>query len=506
MSRPFSGISINRGPEAAYDAVVIGAGVGGLVCANLLAREGLRVLLVERHYMVGGYCSTFRRKGFVFDAASHFYPLLGNPASLTGKLVRELGADVDWVKMDPVDTFHLPDGSRFEAPADFDAYLADLKGAFPHQQAELDAFFKDVRQAHMVGLLHYFRGVETKRIAPFEKLTVRDALDRHFSDPKLKLLLTADCPHWGSPPCDTSFVFDSMLRLSYFMGNYYPVGGSQAFVDELARCFEARGGHILMKSRVDRILAEDGRAVGLAIETGPRHRRRLVTVRAGAVISNADLRQTLERLIEPRWLDPGLMATVQSMRPSWPCCLTHFGLRGVDAATLERLQGYYWDDWDPDKLGRDGLRFKLFVPTLYEPRMAPPGCHVLIVQKVVEIDYRAIEDWPAHKAAIDRFVTKHLERVFPGFQRHVVVRATATALTSYRFTLNQQGSMLGWAMAPDQLGARRPGVEGPLRGLFFTGHWVRPGGGITPVIVSAMNAANAVARHIGAADSARPPA
>ena len=72
-------------PLPCYDAVIIGAGVGGLVCANLLARSGLQVLLVEQHYMVGGYCSTFKRKGFVFDAATHFYPLLGNPATLTGR-------------------------------------------------------------------------------------------------------------------------------------------------------------------------------------------------------------------------------------------------------------------------------------------------------------------------------------------------------------------------------------------------------------------------------------
>src|SRR5207244_13478179 len=61
---------------------------------------------------------------------------------------------------------------------------------------------------------------------------VREALDRYFRNEKIKLLLAGDCGHWGSPPSRTSFVFDSMLRLSYFLGNYYPRGGSQAFADE----------------------------------------------------------------------------------------------------------------------------------------------------------------------------------------------------------------------------------------------------------------------------------
>ncbi|MCB1058250.1 MAG: NAD(P)-binding protein, partial [Acidobacteria bacterium] len=68
MKRPFSGLR-RHGPDPRYDAVVIGAGVGGLVCANLLTLGGLKVLLVEQHYMVGGYTSTFRRAGYTFDAA-----------------------------------------------------------------------------------------------------------------------------------------------------------------------------------------------------------------------------------------------------------------------------------------------------------------------------------------------------------------------------------------------------------------------------------------------------
>lgn len=106
-------------PEQA-DVILIGAGIGGLFCANLLAEEGLRVLVLERHSVVGGYCSGFRRKGFLFDAASHFYPLLGNPNTLTGKIVDRLGIPTEWVKMDPVDQFHIPGLQPFAVPADYD--------------------------------------------------------------------------------------------------------------------------------------------------------------------------------------------------------------------------------------------------------------------------------------------------------------------------------------------------------------------------------------------------
>src|SRR6202166_3522133 len=521
VKRLFRGL--RRPPDTAYDVVVIGSGIGGPIAANLLARDGARVLLVEQHYMVGGYCSTFRRGGYTFDAATHFYPLLGNRETLTGRLLVELGVETRWVKMDPVDTFHLPDGTRFDVPAAFDAYVAMLKARLPCESAALDVFFGEVRQANLLGLLRYFRGRETPGLAPYADLTVRQALERHFRDRKLKLLLTADCPHWGSPPERTSFVFDSMLRLSYFLGNYYPRGGSQAFADELARCFEERGGHVLMSTAARRILVENGRASGVELETLRGPVRSLVApaasasavpaatapaasaggpadgrgagrfrVRCGAVVSNADLLHTWETLVPPEHVPPGYVAGLRRLRPTYPCYLMHLGLTGVEPAALEELQGYHWHAWDSDQAAAGAVHFKLFAPTQYEPAMAPPGGQGLIVKKVLNMDYDAAEasgGWPSHKEAVDSFVLGRLERLLPGIGARIVVRSSASARTSWRFTLNHQGAMLGWEMSPEQVGAGRPDLTGPLAGLYTVGHWTRPGGGITPVIVSAQLAA-----------------
>ncbi|MDP6096804.1 MAG: NAD(P)/FAD-dependent oxidoreductase [Gammaproteobacteria bacterium] len=492
MKRSFKGLRLSVGPEDTYDAVIIGAGIGGLICANLLACNGLRVLLVEQHYMVGGYCSTFRRKGYTFDAATHFYPLLGNPTTITGKLLKDLGITTGWVKMDPVDQFHFPDGSKFSVSADYEIYLAELKAEFPSESQALDRFFFDVRETYRLGLLYYFRGRNTSRLDPYRDLTVRQVLDRYFQDSKLKLLLTADGPHWGAPPCRTSFVFDSMLRLSYFLGNYYPSGGSQVFSDEIAQRFEEKGGHVLTNSLVKRILVKDKTVCGVEIETGPMSRRYKKQIRAEVVISNADQLQTLEQMLGTEHLDPTYMASVRSLRPSYPCFLTHIGLKDISSEVLCEAQGYYWNSWDPDQMGCNGLKFKLFVPTLFEPRMAPPGGHVLIIQKVIDMDYYATDNWASHKTTIEQYIMDNLQQVIPGISEKIVVKTSASALTSYNFTLNYRGAMLGWEMSPDQLGENRTGVVGPIKGLYFTGHWVQPGGGITPVIVSAMQAAEAV--------------
>ncbi|MGE5233902.1 MAG: phytoene desaturase family protein [Acidobacteriota bacterium] len=490
MSRRFVGLR-DRPPQPRYDAVVIGAGIGGLVCAALLCGAGMRTLLVEQHYMAGGYCSTFRRRGFTFDASTHFYPLLGNPETITGRLLRDLGVETRWIKMDPVDTFHLPDGTRFDVPADLDAYLDAVKRRFPNEAAAVDRFFNDVRRAYVIGLQHYFRDQPAARLGEYEPLTVRDMLDRHFSDPRLKLLLTADCPHWGSPPARTSFIFDAMLRLSYFLGNYYPEGGSQHFADELGRVVEARGGDILMSTRVERIAVEHGRVTGVEIETTRGALRGRRSVAAEVVVSNADLLLTLERLLGAA-ADPEQVATVRRLRPTFPCFLSHLGVRDCDRRELQRAQGYYWQGWDPDLVGRGALRCKIFVPTLYAPDLAPPGGDVVILQKVLELDSDEVTDWSAHKSAVEAYVFDHLRQVLPGIERHVVVRLSASARTAERFTFNRRGAMLGWEMSPDQLGQKRPALASTIRGLYFVGHWTRPGGGVTPVIVSAMQAAAAI--------------
>ena len=488
MSRKFK--SLRVAPDYSYDAVVIGAGIGGLICANRLAQAGVRVLLVEQHYMVGGYCSTFKRKGFVFDAATHFYPLLGNPETITGRQLVDLGIPTSWIKMDPVDQFHFPDGSSFSVPADFATYLRRLRQEFPQEGPALDRFFALARRAYLLGLLYHFRGRWTEELEPYSHLSVQDVLDSHFQSRKLKLLLTADTGHWGSSPARTSFVFDSMLRLAYFLGNYYPQGGSQAFADDLAARFEQLGGHILMSSLVTKINVSNRSVDAVEIETGIGSMRKSVKVRAPVIISNADLRLTLEKLIGPEFLDQEYLSSVRQLRPSLPCSVTHIGLKGIPTEVLEAAQGYHWSSWNPNDVATGA--FKIFVPTLFDPGVAPAGGHVVIVQKLTPVDFPNVSDWAAQRERIHCYVMGNLERVIPGFSKYVVVSLAASALTSYRFTLNHHGAMLGWELSPDQTTTSRPDVTCPIRNLYFVGHWTRPGGGITPVMISARRVAEIV--------------
>src|SRR5260370_38000423 len=174
---------------------------------------------------------------------------------------------------------------------------------------------------------------------------------------------------------------------------------------------------------------------------GLANERPVKRVNAGIVVSNADLLSTLERLLEPSQVDPDAVASIRRLRPTHPCFLAHIGLKNMATETLREAAGYHWDSWDSDQVATRA--FKIFVPTLYEPAMAPPGCHIVIVQKLTDIDYDAIEDWPAHKAAVENYIMNNLERVMPGFSDKVVVKLSASARTSHQFTVNHRGAILG---------------------------------------------------------------
>jgi prolycopene isomerase len=170
--------------------------------------------------------------------------------------------------------------------------------------------------------------------------------------------------------------------------------------------------------------------------------------------------------------------------------LVHLGLKNVEPEELRRVEGYHWSCWDPEQVATQA--FKIFVPTLFDPTIAPSGGQIIIVQKQTTIDYEGISDWPSHKAAVEEYIVSNLERVMPGISERTVVKLSASAHTSYRYTLNHRGAMLGWELSPDQLGGQRPHIQSPLPNLYFVGHWSRPGGGITPVMVSAMQAADLI--------------
>src|SRR5579862_8979103 len=130
-----------------WDAIVVGSGMGGLGCAAALAKLGRRVLLLEQHYIPGGFAQTFSRKGFTWDVGVHCVGEMG-PRDLPGRLLAWLTDGK--AEMAPIgrayDTAYFPDGTVFEFPDDRREFKRRLEQAFPKEQAAIDAYFALIRK------------------------------------------------------------------------------------------------------------------------------------------------------------------------------------------------------------------------------------------------------------------------------------------------------------------------------------------------------------------------
>ncbi len=125
----------------AYDAVIIGAGISGLVCACYLAKGGMKILLVEQHHKTGGYCTSFKRKNYNFDAAAHSFGSY-REGGIMRKILRDLEVDkkLGIRRYDPSDIILAP-GYKISFWADNRKTISELQVAFPHEAAGISSFF-----------------------------------------------------------------------------------------------------------------------------------------------------------------------------------------------------------------------------------------------------------------------------------------------------------------------------------------------------------------------------
>ena len=497
--------------SARYDAIVIGAGLGGLTAGALLARRGRSVLVVERHDRPGGYAHAFRRRRYRFDSAIHLMGG-GTPGACSGsglpeRVLRRLGVrgELELLRVDPFYAGLFP-GLRIDAPLGHEAFVDAHAALFPREAkglgdllsicAEIRAEALRVPELRSMGdFASHARHLP--RLMRYHRATLGEVMRDTVEDPRARAVFATLWPYLGLPPERLSFLYWAMMLMSYVEdGAYYVRGSFQNLARALAVALERSGGELLLKSSVRRILAEDGRVRGVVLENGQR-------IEAPVVVSNADARQTCEELLGRDQLPRRLRRTLAAMRPSVSAFLV-YGAAAFDARRARAAhEMFLYDGWDHEadfrnlergRFTRVGLGF----PSLTDPSLAPAGEHVFQITALIPHDARS--DWRAAKGAITDELIARADRAVPGLRDGLRFTEAGSPRTLERYTRNEAGAMYGWELAPDQVGPLRLAGEMPVEGLHLAGHWTQPGGGVYGVMASGVAAAG---RILGDATEAR---
>lgn len=496
-----------------YDAIVIGAGVGGLSAALKLALAGKKVLVIERQAVPGGFATMFTRKGFRFEASIHCVDAV-LPDGRVGKLLREFGIDRE------IELIKLRDFSRIVYPehdfiADFDRrhFIEFLNNNFPSERnnisrlfAGLDKFYKQFDSFDNSQLPMALRiGLGFFRYKDFFKatmLTVDEFLSQYSQDEKLKGILTDIWKFLGSPPNKLSaFYYLIALRGYYFESTAYIKGGFACLFEVMADRIKKQGGQIRYNTTVTKIITEGSRTVKAVLTDKGEE------IKAKVIISNANALDTLTKLLDNEGIRKSYDDKLSRMKKSPSAFQVYLGLDvpteslGMNNFMLSVSNTYNQEDNYDYVINADYDRclIELVDHSKLDPSFAPAGKSTLtIITFDTYARWKNVEgkDYEKRKIEVANKLVKRAEQYLPGLSRHIEVMEVATPKTMLRYTLNPEGAIYGFAQTVRQSGMNRLPAETEIKGLFLSGAWTQPGGGVHACFFSGVDSAEVALKFL----------
>jgi phytoene dehydrogenase-like protein len=458
-----------------YDAIIIGAGMSGLVCGCYLALAGMKVLIAEQHHKPGGYCSTFKRKGFTFDAAAHSFGSYREGGNFK-TVVKELGLDQRIVirRYDPADIVVTPN-HRISFWNDREKTIRELQIAFPHElkTREFISFMSDPKPAD---------------IAALRNQTFKEVLDRYFTDDKIKTILFCQLfGNGGLPPSLMSAFTGSKIFTEFVVdGGYYPDGGMQALPDAFAQRFTEFGGTLLLSSSVAIITEDHGKVSGVVLKNG-------TAIRSRCVISNCDARQTYLSLLKGYSLNRGFAEKLNTMRPSLSMFIAYIGIdEFFDALPQPGSTLWFLPHYDIEQMYLSAQNEHYTDLSKYLLRVSPSGKTILAMANT---SFKNKEYWDKNKQLLlNNFIAIIEQTTVPDLSKHLRYQEAASPYTLYSYTLNYQGAAYGWESINQQF--LDPDFRKPtfIDGLYLTGHWTTYAQGLAGVVYLGYDLAKSIIR------------
>jgi all-trans-retinol 13,14-reductase len=480
-----------------WDVIIIGSGMGALGAASILAQMNRkRVLVIERHFEIGGFTHAFRRKGYSWDVGLHYVGEMSERAMTRQIFDYVTGGKLKWEKMpENFEKFIYP-GFNFDVPSDPDAYCRRLIAAFPHQQRAIEKYFRDIKSASR----WYVREMMTRFLPQplawamraanrawrkFPRMTTAEYLRRNVTDGKLRAVLTSQWSDYGLLPAQSAFAVHALIVAHYLHGGYYPRGGAERIARIVEEIVESFGGAFLINSEVERIITRNGRVKGVRVRHVPQ--MEVVEYHAPEVISDAGAVTTLHRLLAEN-RNPGIRsdaAAIAGLDKGLSAVILFLGLKA--SAQCLGVSGENWwinettDEVDAPTYGERLIAGRPLSAYLSFPSIKAGDDRAPTAEIISIVDPSLFARWqgqPWRRRAPEYYALKEqiadgllglVDRHIPGFAELVAYRELATPLTIEYFTGRASGRMYGLADVPGKYECTVLRANTPIRGLFLTG-------------------------------------
>lgn len=467
--------------------IIIGGGLAGLTAAAYLARAGLKVAIFEKHTQLGGYVSSFVRKGFIFPSGPTsfgsngvVFPILEELGLCEKQKFVESGFQISWEKHDV-------------ALDNIDSVYERLLEFYPGEKRSLSHYFRWVK----VGAIGFHESINNGMM--FGKNIIKTIVKLIFHHPLLFWALQV-ANKQTNRSLHNHFIDNDDLRKkmnqlgypvmsgkntlgmwgTYFFDSWVPVGGFQEIANTLASFIQQNGGEIHVEEQVTRILVKDGKAYGIELKDGE-------IAHSDFVVSAADFRCTCLDLIGKEQLPKSLIHKLENVKPSESIFSVWLGLRN-SAELSEKLKRF--KNSHAYFTCSDGVEIQLALLSKDDSSIAPPGKHCLTIRRLSSYEnwstnQNEIENYKKLKNAYCEDLISRAEEFIPGIKTHIEVKESATPLTFERYTANWKGSTAGWNWNPKFLPHFDFEKDLPIKNFYPIGHYVYNPGGVPTAMITA---------------------
>lgn len=470
---------------------VIGSGISSLSTAAFLAKAGYDVQIFEKNDTIGGRARQFETQGFTFDMGPSWYWM----PDVFEKFYQQFGytaSDFYQLKrLDPSYRVYWPDHSYTNVPADMGQLEAWFESLEPGSAKNLQAFLKDAAYKYKVGMedlvykpsLSLTEFVDRRVLGGLFKMHLFSSfaafIRKYFKHPKIITLLEFPVLFLGAMPNETPALYSLMNYADIQLGTWYPMKGMHEFIQAFARIAQEQGAKIQTAANVERIVIENGKAVG-TIVNGQMHA-------ADIVISGADYAHTDQKLLQKDANYSDAYWNSRTMAPS--SLLFYVGINKkinnlehhnlfFDASLTEHGKTIYKDPSWPDK-----PLFYLSVPSVTDPSVAPEGSENLFFLIPLAPDLQDEEE--IREKYFNMLLERLKELTGNDIKDHIVYKKSF-CVADFKSDYNAfKGNAYGLANTLRQTAILKPRMQHKkIKNLYYTGQLTVPGPGVPPSIVS----------------------